>query len=127
MPGFRNLIFVSAAISLLITAAPTNAQDVTFPTRDGEHPETTNGVPHVQIDVRPVPALSEEMLCRSPTFPESFLGRPAYRSPVRSGFNWRATSRLHNRRLSLVGASLRIFTLMAVYMRRCTRTQPVPR
>ena len=86
MPGFRNLIFVSAAISLLITAAPTNAQDVTFPTRDGERPETTNGVPHVQIDVQPVPALSEEMLRQVADFPGVALGATRVSLPGAVGF-----------------------------------------
>ena len=55
MPRFRTLIFVSAAVSLFVAAAPASAQDVAFPMRDGARPETTSGVPHVQIGIQPVP------------------------------------------------------------------------
>lgn len=86
MPGFRNLIFVSAAVSLLITAAPMAAQDVTFPIRGGERPKTTNGVPHVQIDVQPVSALSEEMLRHVANFPGVVLGATRVSLPGAVGF-----------------------------------------
>lgn len=86
MPRFRNLIFVSAAVSLLIAAAPASAQDVTLPVRGGERPETTNGVPHVQIDVQPVPELSEEMLRQVAEFPGVVLGATRVSLPGAVGF-----------------------------------------
>jgi phospholipase/carboxylesterase len=86
MPRFRNLIFVSAAVSLLTATAPGSAQNVTFPMRDGARPETTNGVPHMQIDVSPVPELSEEMLRQVAEFPGVVLGATRVSLPGAVGF-----------------------------------------
>lgn len=86
MPRFRNLIFVSAAVSLFVAAAPASAQDVTFPMRDGARPETTSGVPHVQIGIQPVPELSEEMLRQVADFPGVVLGATRVSLPGAVGF-----------------------------------------
>ena len=87
MPRLSNLILISAAVSLLTAAAPVSAQNVTFPMRDGARPDTTNGVPHVQVDVSPVPELSEEMLRQVAEFPGVVLGATRVSLPARSGFS----------------------------------------
>src|SRR6056297_4179096 len=86
MPRLRSLIYVSAAVSLFAVAAPTFAQDVAFPMRDGARPETTSGVPHVQIGIQPVPALSEEMLRQVADFPGVVLGATRVSLPGAVGF-----------------------------------------
>ncbi|MDD9976672.1 MAG: phospholipase, partial [Boseongicola sp.] len=40
------------------------AETAELPTRQSPIPETTNGVPHIQIGVAPVPEISEELLNR---------------------------------------------------------------
>src|SRR6056297_3728712 len=74
MPRLPNLVLTSAVASLLALSAPASAQTVTFPMRDGARPDTTTGVPHVQIGVLPVPELSEEMLRQVAEFPGVVLG-----------------------------------------------------
>src|SRR6056297_1638925 len=86
MPRFRNLIFVSAVVSLFAAAAPASAQDVAFPVRDGARPETTSGVPHVQIGIQPVHELSEEMLRQVAEFPGVVLGATHVSLPGAVGF-----------------------------------------
>ena len=86
MPRFRNLIYVSAVVSLFAAAAPATAQDVAFPMRDGARPETTSGVPHVQIGIQPVPELSEEMLRQVADFPGVVLGATRVSLPGAVGF-----------------------------------------
>lgn len=87
MPRLSNLLLISAAVSLLTaTTAPVSAQNVTFPMRDGARPDTTNGVPHVQIDVSPVPELSDEMLRQVAEFPGVVLGATRVSLPGAVGF-----------------------------------------
>ncbi len=86
MPRLPNLILISAAVSLLTATAPASAQNVTFPMRDGARPDTTNGVPHVQIGVSPVPELSEEMLRQVAEFPGAVLGATRVSLPGAVGF-----------------------------------------
>ncbi|MDF1728487.1 MAG: DUF5519 family protein [Sulfitobacter sp.] len=86
MPRFRNLIFVSAAVSLFAAAAPASARDVAFPMRDGARPETTSKVPHVQIGIQPVPELEEEMLRQVADFPGVILGATCVSLPGAVGF-----------------------------------------
>lgn len=86
MPRLSNLILISAAVSLLTAAAPASAQTVTFPMRDGARPDTTNGVPHVQIGVSPVPEMSEEMLRQVAEFPGVVLGATRVSLPGAVGF-----------------------------------------
>lgn len=83
----RQLLAASAAaVSLLIAAATASAQDVAFPMRDGARPQTTNGVPHVQIGIQPVPELSEEMLRHVAEFPGVVLGATLVSLPGAVGF-----------------------------------------
>ncbi|UYO74898.1 DUF5519 family protein [Halomonas qinghailakensis] len=81
-----NLILIAAAASLITIATLASAQNVIFPMRDGVRPETTNGVPHVQIDVQPIPELSEEMLRQVDEFPGVVLGATRVSLPGAVGF-----------------------------------------
>ncbi|MBV0913809.1 luciferase domain-containing protein [Anianabacter salinae] len=86
MPKLPNLILISAAVSLLSATAPASAQNVTFPMRDGARPDTTNGVPHMQIDVSPVPELSEELQRQVAELPGVVLGATRVSLPGAVGF-----------------------------------------
>jgi len=86
MPRLSNLILISAAVSLLFAAASASAQEVTLPMRDGARPETTTGVPHVQIGIQPIPELSAEMLRQVADFPGVVLGATRVSLPGAVGF-----------------------------------------
>ena len=81
-----DLIVISAAVTLLTATAPASPQDVTFPMRDGARPDTTNGVPHVQIDISPVPELSDAILRQVAEFPGVVLGATRVSLPGAVGF-----------------------------------------
>lgn len=55
---------IMIAASAAILASQASAEFLTLPERDGPRPETTAAVPHMQIGIRPVDRLSEEMLRR---------------------------------------------------------------
>jgi len=74
------------ALSLTTTPIVVAAQDVDLPLRETPRPETTNGVPHVQIGVDPVPELSEELLRRVAMFPGVTLGETRVSLPGAVGF-----------------------------------------
>ncbi|OAN84398.1 phospholipase [Jannaschia sp. EhC01] len=86
MTTFPKLCLISAAASLLIMSGTASAQDRSLPMREMPRPETTNGVPHVQIDVQPVPELSEEMLRQVAEFPGVVLGATRVSLPGAVGF-----------------------------------------
>ncbi|SNT32432.1 luciferase family protein [Antarctobacter heliothermus] len=77
---------ILAAASLFTSVIPAFAQDTAFPMRDGARPETTSGVPHVQIGIQPVPDLSEEMLRQVADFPGVVLGATRVSLPGAVGF-----------------------------------------
>lgn len=52
------------AASAVIFASQASADFLTLPERDSPRPETTGGVPHMQIGISPVERLSKEMLHR---------------------------------------------------------------
>ena len=81
------LRIASAVVAMEIAlAAPVFAQNINFPVRDGVRPETTSGVPHVQIGIQPVPELSEEMLRQVAEFPGVVLGATRVSLPGAVGF-----------------------------------------
>jgi len=86
MLRISDLVLTSAVASLLALSAPASAQNVNFPMRDGARPDTTTGVPHVQIGVLPVPELSEEMLRQVVEFPGVVLGATRVSLPGAVGF-----------------------------------------
>lgn len=53
---------ILATATLLANVMPALAQDVALPNREGPRPETTNGVPHIQLGLEPVSELTELML-----------------------------------------------------------------
>lgn len=81
----RRIAFGAAALGLTL-AGPVLAQDIALPMRDGTLPATTNGVPHVQIGVSPVPELSEEMLRQVAEFPGVALEPTRVSLPGAIGF-----------------------------------------
>jgi phospholipase/carboxylesterase len=86
MTTFRKLCLISAVVSMLVMSAPAIAQDTSFPMREALQPETTNGVPHVQIDVQAIPELSEEMLRQVAESPGVVLGATRVSLPGAVGF-----------------------------------------
>ena len=57
----NSIKYVSVILFSLATL-PVAALEIELPTRKSPIPETTNGVPHVQIDIQPVPERSERLL-----------------------------------------------------------------
>lgn len=86
MTYFPNLTPILAAASLIATFAPASAQDAHFPMREGMRPETTNGVPHVQIGARAVSELSDALLRHVADFPGVILGETRVSLPGAVGF-----------------------------------------
>jgi phospholipase/carboxylesterase len=86
------MTFFSKPLPILATAflfaliMPAVAQDIAFPMRDGARPMTTDGVPHIQIDARAIPALSEELLRQVAEFPGVVLGATRVSLPGAVGF-----------------------------------------
>ena len=59
-----NGICLLAIVSIAFWAMPTFAERLNLPERKSPRPETTDGIPHIQIDVDAVPELSAELLQR---------------------------------------------------------------
>ena len=76
------LLFV--AIAAISTSAM--AQDMNLPVRKTPIPHTTNGVPHLQIGLDAVPALSEELLRRVAELPGVNIGATRVSLPGGIGF-----------------------------------------
>lgn len=77
--------FIPALVVASIGSAAI-AQDMALPERQGPRPETTSGVPHVQVDIDAKPGLSEELLRRVDTFPGVVLGNTRVSLPGAVGF-----------------------------------------
>lgn len=76
-----------AIFALAITIVPlTGVLAADLPNRETPIPETTNGVPHVQIGVQAVPELSEELLRRVNELPGVTLGPTRVSLPGAVGF-----------------------------------------
>lgn len=74
--------------ALAMTIVPLNAVlAADLPNRETPTPETTNGVPHVQIGVQAVPKLSEELLRRVGELPGVTLGPTRVSLPGAVGFH----------------------------------------
>ncbi len=54
----------SLVVGLILATSSNAAETITLPMRDTPVPRTTDGVPHVQIGVEPVPVISAELLRR---------------------------------------------------------------
>ena len=81
-----NFLVAMVAVSLSSAAMVASASELNLPLRGAPRPDTTNGVPHVQIGVDVVPALSEELLRRVAKFPGVMLGETRVSLPGAIGF-----------------------------------------
>lgn len=77
---------VLALAFLQATLTTAAAQDMRLPERKTPVPETTDGVPHVQIGVEPDPVLSQKLLDRVAEFPGVTLGPTRVSLPGAVGF-----------------------------------------
>lgn len=86
MFNFSTLRLAMVAISLFTAPVIVSAQEMNLPQRETPRPETTNGVPHVQIGVDANPELSKELLRRVATLPGVVLGETRVSLPGAIGF-----------------------------------------
>ncbi len=84
---FRVSYFQSAVVACaFVVGSSAWAASSDWPTRTTPRPATTDGVPHVQIDVKPVPALSAELLQRVAGIPDVEIGNTVISLPGAKGF-----------------------------------------
>ena len=81
---FRSIVFVTVAFVALTNTV--SAQNFHLPKRETPIPETTNGVPHVQLGIEPNPELSEKLLERVAQFPGVNIGPTRVSLPGAFGF-----------------------------------------
>lgn len=86
MVNFPKLIAMTTATLLVLVPASVFAEDISLPTRKAPRPQTTDGVPHVQIGVRANPDLSEELIRRVAQFPGVTVGPTRVSLPGAIGF-----------------------------------------
>ena len=77
---------ILAAALIFASATSTLAHYAFLPNREGPRPQTTNGAPHIQLDVEPVPALIKRMLDRVEAFSGVTLGATRVSLPGAVGF-----------------------------------------
>ena len=94
MTYFQKLTPFLAAASLIAAIMPASAQDADFPMREGQRPETTNGVPHVQIGAQAVSKLSDSLLQHVADFPGVILGETCVSLPGAVGFQLAADAQI---------------------------------
>lgn len=70
----------------LTTASAAMAEGIDLPKRVTPIPATTNGVPHIQIGVTPIPTLSAELLKRVATIPGVEVRNTVISLPGAKGF-----------------------------------------
>ena len=85
-----------AAAALFTSVSSGWAQDAALPERDGPRPETTNSVPHIQLNVEPVPDLIAAMLDQVEKLPDVTLGATRVSLPGAVGFQLNADVSLAN-------------------------------
>ena len=86
MYNLSKRLTILATATLLANAIPAIAQDAPLPQREGPRPETTNGVPHIQMGLEPVPELTERMLKRVDELSGVTLGATRVSLPGAVGF-----------------------------------------
>ena len=86
MLKLSKLLIAMVVASLFTASMPASAQEIFLPLRETPRPETTNGVPHVQIGVDADPKLSEELLRHVATFPGVMIGETRISLPGAKGF-----------------------------------------
>ncbi len=80
------LTSVLAIVAITEMATSAMAQEISLPIRTAPIPHTTNGVPHLQIGLEAVPALSEELLRRVAEFPGVSIGATRVSLPGGIGY-----------------------------------------
>jgi hypothetical protein len=78
--------YVSATFIALWLGTSAFAQDTTLPMREASRPQTTDGVPHVQVGVEANADLTAELLRRVAEFPGVVLGETRVSLPGAVGF-----------------------------------------
>jgi len=73
-------------LAVILAILPLTSLAADLPQRESPRPETTDGVPHVQIGVEPVPELSEELLRRVAELPGVGIGPTRVSLPGAIGF-----------------------------------------
>lgn len=81
--GIRNW---SLLVGLAISSSMAHAQVLELPQRVGERPETTNGVPHIQVGIDVNESLARQLLERVSEFPGVTLGPTRVSLPGAIGF-----------------------------------------
>ena len=83
-----NRIFPLYLIALIAITSSALAKDMRLPSRQTPIPQTTDGVPHMQIDIDVVPELAEMLLQRVAQFPGVSLGETRISMPGVVGFQF---------------------------------------
>lgn len=91
MNSFRKRIMVIACVFVCALPLRALAETADLPVRDGPRPETTLGVPHVQIGVAAVPELTAELLRKVDGLPDVEVRDTVVSLPGAKGF-WLADS-----------------------------------
>lgn len=81
-----SLLQISAIALLLFGSFHVWAEAKRLPTRETPRPLTTDGVPHVQINVETIPELTQELLRRVATIPDVEIRRTIISLPGAKGF-----------------------------------------
>ena len=84
VPFICRSVLASCVMAFGIASAA--AQSVNLPVRTSPVPKTTNGVPHVQINVKPSPALSAKLLDRVSEIPGVDIRDTVISLPGAKGF-----------------------------------------
>lgn len=69
LAGLAALALLAGACGTTESGAPAAGRGAELPVREGPRPFTTSGVPHIQIDVDPVPELDETLRARAFSLP----------------------------------------------------------
>lgn len=86
MARFSLLLATTVAACLWTALSPVLAEGIALPKRETPRPQTTNGVPHVQIGIDGNPELSAELLRRVDELPGVNLGPTRVSLPGATGF-----------------------------------------
>jgi len=86
MQNFSKLLPVVFVAMFCATIVQVSAQQLNLPPRETARPQTTNGVPHIQIGIEAMPELSAELLRRVAEFPGVTLGATRISLPGATGF-----------------------------------------
>ncbi|WP_371808656.1 luciferase family protein [Ruegeria sp. HKCCD7221] len=85
--SIRRTFQICFAVAMICIAhKPSLAQSIEVPERTTPRPETTRGVPHVQIGVAPVPGLTEDLLRRVNEIPDVEVRETVISMPGAKGF-----------------------------------------